>query len=105
MAAVMQHVMSHAQFLFPDIQAPTDPRLMALMGNNVQGAPAPQPEQPTPGPVANPMPAGKGPIVVGPGTAPAPRPPVLPRSTPPVVSSAAGQLNPVATPHLPQGKR
>ena len=56
-AAAMQHIMSHAQFLFPGIQAPTDPRLMGLMGNNVQGMPPQQPEQPTPGPVANPMPA------------------------------------------------
>jgi hypothetical protein len=92
-AAVMQHIMSHAQFLFPGIQAPTDPRLMGLMGNNVQGPPAPpQPQQPTPQPVANPMPAA-GPT--GGPSAPAPRPPhgpILPRSTSPMVANAASQM-------------
>jgi hypothetical protein len=94
MAATMQHVMSHAQFLFPGITDVTDPRLMALMGNNVQGVPAPapnQPEQPTPSPVANPLPAGNG----GP-----PRAPVLPRQTSPMVANAASQMG---NAHLPQG--
>src|ERR1019366_282511 len=98
-AAVMQHIMSHAGFLFPGIQTPTDPRLMGLMGNNVQGPPAPpQPQQPTPHPVANPMPAGGGPIHVGPGAAPQPKGPVLPRSTPPVVANAAAQMG---SAHMP----
>ena len=99
MATTIQHIMSHAQFLFPGIQAPTDPRLMALMGNNIQGPPAPpQPEQPTPGAVSNPMPAS------GPNGAPppaAPRPPhapVLPRSTSPIVANAASQMGDAALP-------
>src|ERR1019366_1400628 len=98
--AVMQHIMSHAGFLFPGIQAPTDPRLMGLMGNQVQGLP--QPEQPTPQPVANPMPAGAGPIHVGPGTAPQPKGPVLPRATPPVVANAATQMG---SAHMPAPKK
>jgi hypothetical protein len=87
MAAVIQHNMAHAKFLFPDIQSLTDPRLMALMGNNVQGPPPPPqnaPEQPTPGPVSNPMPAGGHPAP--------PRAPVLPRQTSPMVANAASQL-------------
>ena len=101
-AAVMQHIMSHAQFLFPGIKDPTDPRLMGLMGNNVQGMPPPpQPEQPTPGPVDNPMPAA------GPNGAPhaaAPMPPhapILPRSTSPLVANAASQMG---NAHLPGAK-
>src|SRR4029077_16981139 len=102
MAATMQHVMAHAQFLFPGIQNPTDPRLMGLMGNNVQGMPqsAPAPEAPTPQPVANPMP------VAGPHGAPehgAPRPPhgpILPSATPNIVQNAATNLNPKMTPHM-----
>ncbi len=107
MAATLQHIMSHAQFLFPGITAPTDPRLMGLMGNNVQGPPAPpQPEQPTPGPVANPMPNG-GPAAVANATPPliqghnAPRPPhgpILPRSTSPMVANAASQMGNAALP-------
>ena len=98
MAATMQHIMSHANFLFPGIQAPTDPRLMGLMGNNVQGIPQPPaPEQPTPGPVPNPMPQAS-PINVGPGAAAPPRPPILPRATPPLVANAASRMG---NAHLP----
>lgn len=90
MAATMQHIMAHAAFLFPDIQTPVDPRLMALMGNDVQGLP-PQmpspsnPEKPTPGPVPNPMPAQSN--VPQP-----PRPPVLPAQSGPATVHAASQL-------------
>lgn len=103
MAATMQHVMSHAQFLFPGITSPTDPRLMGLMGNNIQGPPPPpQPEQPTPGPVTNPMPQGGGhpapQITVGPGAAKLPHGPVLPRATPPVVANAAEKMG---SAHMP----
>ncbi len=101
-AATLNHIMSHAQFLFPGITAPTDPRLMGLMGNNVQGmTPPPQPEQPTPQPVSNPLPAA------GPNGAPGPMPPrpphgpVLPRSTSPMVAGAAAQMG---NAKLPQGK-
>lgn len=101
MAVTMQHIMSHAGFLFPGIQDLSDPRLMALMGNQVQGAPAPQPqapEQPTPPPVANPLPAA------GPAGGPqpempkSPRPPILPRATPPLVANAAAQMGNAAPP-------
>ena len=105
MAAVMQHVMSHAQFLFPGIQTPTDPRLMALMGNNVQGMPPqgpPQPEQSTPGPVANPLPAGAPQAhpaaPAHPAGPAAPHAPVLPRATPPIVAQAASHMGNAAMP-------
>jgi hypothetical protein len=102
MAATMQHIMSHAEFLFPGIQqvGPTDPRLMGLMGNNVQGPPpGTQPEQPTPGAVPNPLPAGAAPVTNN--TPPLlqaanaikpPRPPTLPRATSPLVANAASQI-------------
>jgi hypothetical protein len=96
MAAVMQHVMSHAGFLFPGITSVTDSRLMALMGNNVQmpppGMAPPPPEQGTPAPVPNPMPAASP---TGGPTPNAPKPPhvpILPRATPPMVASAAEQM-------------
>ena len=98
MAATMQHIMAHAAFLFPGIQDPTDPRLMGLMGNNVQGPPSPpQPEQPTPGPVPNPMPAGAVQVAnaAPPMTKVQPRPPhapILPRQTSPMVANAAASL-------------
>jgi len=102
MAAVIQHNMAHAQFLFPGIQSLTDPRLMALMGNNVQGLP---PEQPTPGPVPNPMPTNAAAVTnnVPPAAQAAqvikpPRPPILPRETPPPVAAAAAQMGNAAMP-------
>jgi hypothetical protein len=107
MAATMQHVMSHAQYLFPGIQSPTDPRLIALMGNNVQGPPpgAPAPEQPTPGPVSNPLPAGAAPVannapplLQAAGAVKPPRAPVLPRATSPIVAAAASQMGNAAPP-------
>lgn len=109
MAVVIQHVMSHAEFLFPGIQTLTDPRLMGLFGNNVQGIPPPPlgPEQGTPPPVANPMPAGN-PAQMANATPPlnqahnAPKPPhapVLPKTTPPMISNAASQMG---SAHMPQ---
>jgi hypothetical protein len=98
-ATTLQHIMSHAQFLFPGITDPSDPRLMGLMGNNVQGPPPSPPEQPTPGPVANPLPAGAAPVTnAAPPLAQAagqirpPRPPTLPRATSPLVVNAAEQM-------------
>lgn len=106
MAATMQHIMAHATFLFPDIQSPTDPRLMALMGNNVQALPPQMPPQvkPTPGPVANPLPAvmnNKPPLNQAHNAPQPPHAPVLPRQTPPVVANAAAHLG---NAHPPQGK-
>lgn len=108
MAAVMKHVMSHANYLFPGITSPEDPRLMALMGNNVQGLPPGQPlapEQPTPGPVANPMPAGAAPVTnntppmeKAAGAIRPPHAPVLPRATPPLTAAAASQMGNAAMP-------
>lgn len=95
MAATMQHIMSHAGFLFPGIQSPTDPRLMGLMGNNVQGMPPPPPEQATPGPVSNPLPNVGGPPQP-------PRAPILPRNTLPAVTNAAAQLG---NAHPPMGHK
>jgi hypothetical protein len=108
-AGTVQHIMSHAQFLFPGIQTPEDPRLMGLMGNNVQGPPPPpQPEQPTPGAVPNPMPAGAAqvanatpPLAQAAGRIGPPRPPVLSRQTPPVTANAAAQMG---SAHLPKNK-
>jgi hypothetical protein len=107
MAATMQHIMAHAGFLFPGIQNPTDPRLMALMGNNVQGMPAgaPAPEQPTPGPVSNPLPAGAAqvanntpPLMQERAGLKAPHAPILPRATPAPVAAAAAQMGNAAPP-------
>lgn len=99
MAAVTNHVMSHAQFLFPGITSLTDPRLMGLMGNNVQGLPPPpQPEQPTPGPVANPLPAAGPNGGPGPAMPKMPHAPILPKATPPVVVQAASQMGPAVMP-------
>lgn len=104
MAATMQHVMSHAGFLFPGITSVTDPRLMALMGNNVQALPPP-PEQSTPAPVPNPMPAEAAPVMnampplekSAMGIKP-PHAPILPRATPPAVAAAAAQMGNAAPP-------
>jgi hypothetical protein len=104
--AVTQHVMSHAGFLFPGITTLTDPRLMALMGNNVQGPPPPpQPEQPTPGAVPNPMPAGSAPVMnntppllQAAGHIKPPHGPILPRATPTPVVNAAAQMGNAALP-------
>jgi len=98
MAATMQHIMAHASFLFPGIQSPTDPRLMALMGNNVQ-APPPQ-EQPTPMAVPNPMPTNGAasimnnapPLAQAQGAIRPPHAPILPRATPPLVANAAASM-------------
>jgi hypothetical protein len=104
-ATTLQHIMSHAGFLFPGIQTPTDPRLMALMGNNVQGLPPPPPEQPTPGPVANPLPAGAAsvtnatpPLLQARAGLKPPHAPILPRATPPIVTQAASQMGNAAPP-------
>lgn len=97
-AATVQHIIAHAQIIFPGLTQITDPRLLGLLGIQVQG-PTPQ-EQPTPQPVPNPMPAGS-PAAVANNTPPLnqahnapapPRPPVLPRQTSPMVANAAAQM-------------
>jgi hypothetical protein len=104
-AATVQHIIAHAQIIFPGLQTITDPRLLGLLGIQVQG-PLPGAEVQTPGPVPNPMPAGGSPAAVAnnaPGhNAPAPpRPPVLPQQTSPMVAKAASQMG---NAHPPAGK-
>lgn len=100
-AATVQHILEHGKALYPDLVGINDPRLLALMGVQVQLPPPPQPEQPTPGPVANPMPAG-GPAAVANAAPPLgqakPHAPVLPRTTSPMVANAASQMG---NAHLP----
>lgn len=110
-AAVVQHIINHAQILFPMLQGITDPRLLALMGSQVvppmMGMPAPgaptPPEQATPGAVPNPqissLASATPPLNQA---ANAPRPPSAPRlpgGTSPQTAGAAAQLNPGDTPH------
>jgi hypothetical protein len=106
---VMQHIMNHAQIIIPGLMGPTDPRLLAVLGIQVSMPPALPPpgaqQQPTPHPVANPMPAGHGaPPPAHPGTTqvgnnPTPvKSPVLPSKTPAPTAQAASQMG---TAHLP----
>lgn len=108
-AATVQHILAHAAIIFPGLQSITDPRLLGLLGIQVQ---MPLPGQiATPAPVPNPMPApaGGAPAVANntpPNNqalaAPAePRPPVLPQGTPPTTANAASQMG---TAHLPKGQ-
>lgn len=99
----ISHMMQHAQFIIPMLQGPADPRFLAVLGIQVAAAPpmgAPQPEQPTPHPVANPMPAGHG---AAPQGAPQPpRAPVLPGKTPAPTANAAASMNHSnMQPHMP----
>lgn len=109
-ANTMQHVMSHAQFIIPDVQGPADPRLLGILGVQVMPPMAPPPGQtPTPGSVPNPMPAG-GPAAVANGAPPldqahnAPKPPhapILPGQSSPATANAAQSLNHAVTPQMP----
>jgi len=77
MAATMQHVMSHAGFLFPGIQDPTDPRLMALMGKQRAGTSATNAsEQSTTRAVPNPLSAGAAQVAQQHPEQKGPRPPL-----------------------------
>ncbi len=108
LTVTLQHMMAHAQVLIPDVQGPTDPRFLALLG--IQVAPPmmgpPGPQQPTPHPVANPMPASHGahpPQHPGSGTVgnnPVPvHKPTLPGNTP-APTAAAAQHGPLPA-HMP----
>lgn len=112
-AAAAQHIIAHAQIIFPGLVSLTDPRLLGLLGINVVGLPPgvvpPGSEQPTPQPIVNPMPAG-GPAAVAntqpplnqAHNAPAPpKAPILPRQTSPMVAEAASKMG---NAHLPQGQ-
>jgi len=97
-AAAVQHILAHAQIIFPGLTDITDPRLLGLLGIQVQGPP-PGVQVPTPQLVPNPMPA---PAANGgaPQAAP-PRAPVLPRATPPMTANAASKMG---NAHPPVGK-
>lgn len=105
-AATVQHILEHAAIIFPGLQTLTDPRLLGLLGIQVQ---APLPGQlPTPQPVPNPMPANGGPAAVANAAPPQeknapapPRAPVLPRQTSPMVANAASKMG---NAHPPQGQ-
>lgn len=98
-AATVQHIISHAQVIFPGLQSITDPRLLGLLGIQVQ---APLPEQvPTPMPTPNPMPAPESGASATNAAPEAPRAPVLPQNTPPETANAAAKMG---NAHLPKGK-
>ncbi len=64
--------------------------------------PTPPPQQqPTPHPVANPMPQGHG---TAPGNPVPVRKPVLPHGTPEQTANAASKSSPLAA-HMPQGAK
>lgn len=95
MAAVLQHMLAHGQVIIPGLTAVTDPRFLAVLGIQVapplQGPPPPgAPQQSTPHPVANPMPAHPGSGTVGNNPVPVHKP-VLPGNTPPMTANAAAQ--------------
>jgi len=106
MAGTFTHILNHARVIIPDVTGLDDPRLLAILGNNV----APPQQQPTPGPVANPMPDG-GSAAVANSTPPLnaahgapwePHAPILPHQTSPMVGNAAASLNGVMTPTMPK---
>ena len=107
----ISHMMQHAGFIIPGVMGPTDPRFLAVLGIQVSMPPAPppgSPQQPTPHPVANPMPAGHGapPPPQHGGTAqvgnnPVPvKTAVLPKQTPPQTAQAASKMG---SAHMPLG--
>lgn len=99
LAATMQHMLAHGQAIIPGLMSLADPRFLAVLGIQVaMGAPAPGPQQPTPHPVANPMPQGHG---IAPGNPVPVRKPVLPSNTPASTAQAAGH-GPLPA-HMPTG--
>lgn len=108
MAAIMQHMLLHAQAILPGCQTLADPRVMQVLGIQVPPPPMPppgQPQTPTPHAVPQPMPAGATP---GHGTVPgnpvSVRKPVLPGNTPAPTAQAAGHASPLPA-HMPQGNK
>lgn len=94
MAAVLQHMLAHGQVIIPGLTSVEDPRFLAILGIQVsmppQGPPPGAPQQPTPHPVANPMPAHPGSGTVGNNPVPVHKP-VLPGNTPQPTANAAAQ--------------
>jgi hypothetical protein len=103
MAAVLQHMLTHAQAIIPGVTSVADPRVMMVLGIQVPmpAAPPPgQPQAPTPHPIPNPMPAGTG---NAPGNPVPVKKPVLPSNTPPQTAQAASN-GPMGA-HLPIGRK
>ncbi len=103
LAAIMQHMLTHAQAIIPGVMSLADPRVMMVLGIQVPPPPMPapgQPQQPTPHPVANPMPAGHG---NAPGNPVPVRKPVLPQGTPQSTAQAASH-SPLPA-HMPSGAK
>lgn len=106
----LTHMMQHAGYIIPGIQSPSDPRFLAVLGIQVSAPPPPppgsQPQQPTPQPVANPMPAGHAPQHGGTATVgnnPVPvKSPVLPRATPGQTAQAASKMGSAHMPISPK---
>src|SRR6185295_10252532 len=101
LAATMQHMLAHGQAIIPGLQNLADPRFLAVLGIQVSMGGAPGPQQPTPQPVSNPMPAGHG---TAPGNPVPVRRPVLPSNTPAPTAQAAGHSSPLSA-HLPSGAK
>lgn len=102
LAVTMQHMLLHAQAILPGCMSLADPRVMMVLGINVPPPMTPppgQPQNPTPHPVANPMPAGTG---HAPGNPVPVKNPVLPHNTPAPTAQAASHASPLPG-HMPQG--
>lgn len=100
-AATVQHIIAHAQVIFPGLTSIADPRLLGLLGITV--VPPIPGILPTPGSGGMPPPAGGAPAggeapaakAAQPPGAPAPkppRPPSLPPATPPSTVAASQQM-------------
>ena len=86
-AATVQHIIAHAQIIFPGLVAINDPRLLGLLGINVMPA--------LPGTVPPPAGGGAAAVATTPEGAPEPKPPrspTLPAATPPPTVNAASQM-------------
>lgn len=97
-AAAVQHIIAHAQIIFPGLVSLQDPRLLGLLGINVMalppgavppaGGPSPAGESPTGGAA----PLAKPPEQSGAPAPKPPRPPSLPPVTPPSTVAASQQM-------------
>lgn len=101
LAATMQHMLAHGQAIIPGLTSIGDPRFLAVLGIQVSQPPPQGPQQPTPQPVSNPLPAGHGTVGNNPVAV---RKPTLPAGTPAQTANAAGSSSPLAA-HLPGGKK
>lgn len=100
-AGTLTHIMNHAKIVIPDVTGPTDPRLLGLLGIQVQPPMGPPPGAP---PMSQPGQISQ----LANATPPlnqahnAPRPPTLPGQSAPATANAASQLNSAVTPHMPK---